>query len=255
MNRKEKQELRAERYRRLAEKAEAKSAEAFNRSNAAVDGIVPGQPILVGHYSESRHHRAIERSHQAMDKCVQESNKAEYYRSKAESAEHNTNIYLGDDDAVERLTEKLAELEKKQESMKSANKILRSKKSDEDKVESLMKLGFSEKTSRNAVEEHFTFPAYSLSNNNARIADTRKKLEKAKQLSSMTDKEYMIDDCTVYECYSENRLRVFFPGKPSDDVRTKLKRNGFRWSPSNGCWQSYLNRWAIRNLKEIIQSV
>lgn len=33
------------------------------------------------------------------------------------------------------------------------------------------------------------------------------------------------------------RVRLYFDGKPSADVRMELKRNGFRWSPSNEAWQ------------------
>ena len=34
---------------------------------------------------------------------------------------------------------------------------------------------------------------------------------------------------------------VYFPGKPDQEIRTDLKRHGFRWSPKNGAWQSYIN--------------
>ncbi|HAO14890.1 MAG TPA: hypothetical protein DDE71_04930, partial [Tenacibaculum sp.] len=40
-------------------------------------GIPFGQPILVGHHSEKRHRRTIEKAHRAMDKCLEESKKAE----------------------------------------------------------------------------------------------------------------------------------------------------------------------------------
>ena len=38
----------------------------------------------------------------------------------------------------------------------------------------------------------------------------------------------------------DNRLQVFFDGKPDADTRAELKSNGFRWAPSVGAWQRQL---------------
>ena len=53
-----------------------------------------------------------------MGKSVHESEKADYYRRKAEAAENNNAIYTEDDDSVERLEEKIARLKKLQQAMK-----------------------------------------------------------------------------------------------------------------------------------------
>lgn len=254
MNRKERQEARAERYREYAANAEKRAVAAFNASSAAVENIPLGQPILVGHHSEKAHRRALERSNGAMMRSVQESEKAAYYRKKAEAVENNDNIYLGDDDAIERLEEKIATLLANQEKMKAVNKLMRSKKSDDEKVAGLVSLGFSEASAKNAVANNFTFPAYYLTNNKAKINATKKQLERAKSLAEKEDREYEVGGLTIEECYSENRVRVFFPGKPDDEMRTKLKRSGFRWAPSMGCWQAYINRWTLDLIKEITQS-
>ncbi len=231
MTRKERQEARAERYRHYAENAERRATAAFNASSAAVDGIPLGQPILVGHHSEAAHRRALERSDSAMRRSVSESEKAAYYRQKAEAVERNDNIYLGDEDAIERLEAKIAELTKLQERMKATNKIIRSKKSDEEKIAGLVELGFSPKGAENAVAHGSTFPAYLLTNNNAKINAAKKQLDKAKALDEKEDREYSVGELTIEECYSENRVRIYFPGKPEDEMRTALKRNGFRWAP------------------------
>ena len=44
----------------------------------------------------------------------------------------------------------------------------------------------------------------------------------------------VIGSVTIEE--RENRVRVSFPGKPSEAVRSFLKSNGFRWAPSVGAW-------------------
>lgn len=254
MNRKERQEARSERYREYAENAEKRATAAFNASNAAVAGIPPGQPILVGHYSEKAHRRALERSNGAMMRSVHESEKAAYYRQKAEAAENNDNIYLGDDDAIERLEEKIATLSAKQEKMKAVNKLMRSKKIDDEKLTGLLELGLSEIAAKNAVANNFTYPAYCLTNNNAKINAAKKQLEKAKSLAVKEDREYKAGILTIEECYSENRIRIYFPDKPDDEMRTQLKRNGFRWAPSMGCWQAYINRWTLDFVKDLTKS-
>lgn len=254
MNKKERQEARVERYREYAENAAKRATAAFNASNAAVAGIPPGQPILVGHYSEKAHRRALERSNGAMMRSVHESEKAAYYHQKAEAAENNNNIYIGDDDAIERLEEKIATLSATQEKMKAVNKLMRSKKSDDEKLAELLALGFSETAAKNAIANNYTYAAYMLTNNNAKINAAKKQLERAKSLAEKEDREYEVGGLTIEECYSENRVRVYFPVKPDDKMRAKLKRYGFRWAPSIGCWQAYINRWTLDLIKELTKS-
>lgn len=255
MTRKERQEARAERYREYAENAAKRATAAFNASNDAVANIPLGQPILVGHHSEKAHRRALERSNGAMMRSVHESEKAAYYARKAEAVENNDNIYIGDDDAIVRLEEKIAKLTTLQEQMKGSNKILRnSKMSHTEKIDAIIALGISEAKAARIVRENLVFPGYSLTNNNAKINAAKKQLEKAQSLAGKEDREYEAGDFTIEECYSENRVRIYFPGKPDEEMRENLKRNGFRWAPSMGCWQAYINRWTLRFVNEITKS-
>jgi len=75
---------KAEKYEDWAYSAARKSTEFYNKSNDAVKGIVPGQPILVGHHSEKKHRRALANSWSAMDKSVELSKKSESHVSKSE---------------------------------------------------------------------------------------------------------------------------------------------------------------------------
>ena len=48
---------------------------------------------------------------------------------------------------------------------------------------------------------------------------------------------------------ADNRVRLYFPGKPDAATIADLKKSGFRWTPSLGCWQAY--RTAMHNARRI----
>lgn len=50
---------------------------------------------------------------------------------------------------------------------------------------------------------------------------------------------------------ADNRLQIFFDGKPDEGTRDELKANGFRWAPSVGAWQRQLNMNAYRAAENI----
>lgn len=85
----ERAEDRAQRMAEHAENANHRSAVAFERADLSEEksGIPLGQPILVGHHSEGRHRRAIERADNAMRHACEESDKAKYFEGRAEAAE------------------------------------------------------------------------------------------------------------------------------------------------------------------------
>lgn len=260
MTREEKKQARIERYEELANKATKQSAASWGQSHKMTEHIPMGQPILVGHHSERGHRRLLNRSWDKLGESVKLSEKAEYYQRKAEAAARNHAIYTEDADAEERLTAKITTLEALQERMKSANKVVKSKKlTDEQKITRLLELEFSEVNARGLLAPDFAgrlgFPSYSLQNNNATMRTAKQRLEQVKKLKEAETKEYEINGVKVVENTEENRLQLFFNGKPSDEIRTKLKRNAFRWSPSNGCWQSYLKHWQITQATAILSEI
>ncbi len=49
---------------------------------------------------------------------------------------------------------------------------------------------------------------------------------------------------------ADKRTRVFFPGKPSEEVRSFLKSRRFRWCPTAGAWQRMANEQARHLARE-----
>lgn len=78
---------RAERYEGYAENATARSETRLNAASSIADAIPLGQPILVGHHSERRHRRDLDRIDTNMRKGIEESKKAEHFSHRVGSLE------------------------------------------------------------------------------------------------------------------------------------------------------------------------
>lgn len=156
------------------------------------------------------------------------------------------NIKLSDENVVEKLEKKLSNLKESHEKMKIANKIVRNKKASvESIVNDLRELcNFSEEMIseflkwKNVGTVGFTFE---LKNNLQNIKIVEQQLEKAKKFKNTEDKEILKDDCKIIISYAENRVKVFHNTKPDSETLSKFKKAGFRWTPSQKCWQQYIN--------------
>ncbi len=76
---------RKERLEAKAEKLDAVASAEFRKADMReeVSGIPFGQPILVGHHSEGKHRRAIDKAHRAMGRGVEASKAADAARERA----------------------------------------------------------------------------------------------------------------------------------------------------------------------------
>jgi len=168
-------------------------------------------------------------------------------------------IMAGDSDAVQRLEAKLNTLVKRQDMMKAVNKLIRRHKKSEDKGKSaIVELtGFSGSLVDEILKpDRFGsvgFPSYEITNNGAAVRNTKKRLESLKKAESTPDEEVEINGIAIEICHSDNRVRICFNGGPSDDVKADLRSSGFRWTPSLGCWQAYVNNRSIYNAKRIAE--
>ncbi|MSA99653.1 DUF3560 domain-containing protein [Finegoldia sp. BIOML-A3] len=253
----ERKELRVERLREKADKMRSESVDAFRDARKIQDSIPMGQPILIGHYSEKRSRRDRDRIDANIKKSIEKQEQAEYYDEKLAAAENNKVISSDNPQAIELLEDKISKLKARQQRYKDMNKYYRKHKT---------MVGFEDLSDEKAAEinkridEDYSFnkkpaPSYILSNLNAMIKSTEKRLEQLKELDEMEYEEIEFDNCTVISNDKTNRVEMHFGYKPGEDVRSLLKRKGFKWSRNNECWQRMRNKNSLNTAISLAKEI
>lgn len=247
----ERQEAKRERYEARAAKAEREAEARFNsHANETLRGMM-GEPIKVGHHSEGRHRRLIDRAWKDMEKGAEAMDRAKHYQRKA-AAVGRGGISSDDPDAVDKLREKMAGLEARQAAMKAGNRAwTKAGKPMPNEVEKWGPIfeaaGIPEQQqadilrSLGIVWQGRPWPSYALANNNANIRRVKERISALESAIDRESSEEEVAGVTVERDADENRIRLHFPGKPDQETRTRLKRFGFRWSRYNSAWQRHLN--------------
>ena len=256
------QERREAKIERLRDRAASKAQEAragFDRSHKIADMIPLGQPILCGHHSEGRHRRDIGRINSITGKAIEANQAAQDLARRADAAEENRAISSDNPDALDLLKVKLASIEAERAKCVAINKAIRAAKGDKVKaVANLQALGLTALHAADYLTPDFAgrigVPAYRLSNLAGNAGNVRKRIE---AMEAKAAREPMADEVigavTIQE--QDNRVQILFPGKPSEEIRARLKSNGFRWSPSAGAWQRMPSAWAWHVAREIATAV
>lgn len=182
---------------------------------------------------------------------------------KIESLLRGTNIIKsGDANAIEQLQAKLDKAEKLQAEMKAMNAYYRKHKTLK---------GYGDFTDEKAAEldkaiaesiEQKPFASYQLTNNNAKIKNTRARIAQLQRLKNAAEQaaysqegKYTGLPFEVVENAEIMRLQLIFEGKPDAETRATLKRYGFRWAPSNGAWQRQLTNNAKYALDRLVKEL
>lgn len=162
-------------------------------------------------------------------------------------------ISADDPNALGRLRNKLAELEAMQEEMKIANAYYRKHKTlvgfdaftDEEArhKDTEIKAGYS--------WEQCPYPSFMLTNNNANIKRIRERIGAMEKLAAKPTEGWQFDGGKVIINTELNRLQILFDAKPDGETRSKLKRHGFKWAPSQGVWQRQYTDNAVRAAKSV----
>ena len=123
-------ERRTNRMHRREEWADSrarKKAAAFSTFKQRMKELPPmGEPIKVGHHSEGRHRRAIDRVDKALEKVGEHDQMLGRHERAADAIAHEleVSIYDDDPDAIEQLQERFDVLEAKRTRMKAVNQWL-----------------------------------------------------------------------------------------------------------------------------------
>ena len=153
-------------------------------------------------------------------------------------------VRINDDGAAEKTVTQIEAIEAENSRMKTINAAFKKHGKD---LFSNMELTEGEKKaiSRNLEFHEKPFPAYKFTNNSSNKRRLQEKLaeivRREERFKEKGNEEIIDGDIRIVLNITENRTQMFFPGKPPSNIRETLKHNGFRWSPTNGCWQAYLN--------------
>lgn len=216
----ERKEIKKEIYQQKANKARENSEE-YSKQYDKISSIIPlGQPILTDHYSASRHRNDIKRMDNNIRKAVTEDKKAKYYEDKINNIENNNSISSDDPKAIEKLENKIQELEEYRKEVKA--------------------------------REHAT---YELQNIGQEIRRLKDRIKELKELEQLDFQEIIFEGGKVIHNKEQNRIQILFNEKPNEEVRTLLKRYGFKWARSQGAWQRLYNKNGIRSTKWVLEEM
>lgn len=180
-----------------------------------------GQPILVGHHSEKKHRRLIEKAHNDIRNSIKEDSKSKYYEDKAKNIENTQVIYNDDPNAIEKLKDKLEYLEKQRELIK-------------------------------ADENHST---WQLQNIGARIREIKRRIQSLERLENIEFGEKEFCGGKIVQNKEINRIQIIFDNIPDEEIRNHLKHNGFHWSRKECAWQRLFNEQTIKVTNRLLKEV
>lgn len=237
-------------------------AEAINRDNE-IGTRCPSVLICgAGNFPTRKKEKQIA----AWDKNMENWRKADHYLDMLKRA-HTLAVKSDDPEVLDFLRAKLAGLEEAHALMVSANAYYRKNKTLEgfegipaDTMAWITRPSVYLPGGRNGDGSPLAFygkpfPTYELTNSNANIKRVKQRIETLEAVKASKSIEEEHDGYTYRENAEAMRVQLRFDGKPDDETRALLKRNGFRWAPSQGVWQRQLNdngKYAAHRVMEVL---
>lgn len=210
--------------------------------------------------------RKKEKQVAAWDKNMENFRRADHYLDMLKRA-HTLAVKSDDPEVLDFLRAKLAGLEEAHALMVSANAYYRKNKTlkgfegiPADTMAWITRPGVYLPGGRNGDGSPLAFygkpfPTYELTNSNANIKRVKQRIETLEAVKASKPVEEEHDGYTYRENAEAMRIQLQFDGKPDDETRALLKRNGFRWAPSQGVWQRQLNdngKYAAHRVMEVL---
>lgn len=215
----ERKERRIESYKRKAEKNKMEAQQRAEQGTNILR-IMNGQPLLIGHHSESRHRADLKRIDNNFRKANELESKSNYYVDRADSAEKNNAISSDDPKAIEKLEQKLNVLNKQKLEVKSRK------------------------------HEYYELPYI-----NAEIKRIKTRIRQLKELDELDFKDIEFIGGKVIRNKEVNRVQIIFDDKPNEKIREILKSHGFKWARSQEAWQRLFNKSAIYSAKCVVNKM
>jgi hypothetical protein len=238
----EKQGILEEEFARYREGFKAKYAAWLSAKGRCVSWMIAGR----ANFPVRRAEKANEAEHRRYEEMAEWRQRALNAIVKRLTPELKP-IMAGDSDAVERLKIKIAAAEEDQDLMKRANAA--HKAGGWEAVENggfpphIVKEGAS--VLKHQAYYGKPFPPYALSNNNANIRRLKARLAQIERAKA-TPAEVAEGALARFEdSPADNRVRVYFPGKPVLEVRERLKAAGFHYSGRLNAWQAHRNHRSL----------
>jgi hypothetical protein len=279
----QKQADRKGRYLELSGKAKSQSSETATQAHELSNLLPFGQPVLVGHHSEGKHRRHIEKMHNTMSKAIELDKKADYYEDKAHGV-GTGGISSDDPEAVQKLNEKIESLKWHNEKMKESNKLWRktynkvAKKmglknrtgkeafyANEEEIKAF-KVAIEDfknidKEASNCLLKQINQYSYNCTKQNPYGTDTaeirrlEKRVKDLRAVANFEYKEIVEDSYKLVQDAEENRLMFYFDGKPTEEIRKILKSHGFKWSPSRKAWVRMITANAMYSVRLAMEAL
>lgn len=256
---------------RLLEKAKNLRDAANQKRQSSFDnisGLPAGQPILIGHHSEKKHRRLLERSDNLMIKAKELDEQAEQLEYKANAIGSTNVISTNDPDALKKLKARLDFLTRDHAAKLEIDKLYRKNKS----------VGFTDLLNQmNIIFERYNLEKIDINGKDikrhieinisfygkpcATLYEAKKIKELKNRIKLLENRQEKNDQYIKYPsyearfCYKESQIRFTFESKPDLQVIKLLKAKGMKWSPSKGEWVRKMTDNAFSQAKELVTAL
>ena len=209
LNSQQRAQNKADKLEGYAANAEKRSTAYYEASQEGRDFLVLGEPIKIGHHSERRHRKLIERNWERMGKSVAESEKAkEYERRSKYWSEKANKIDLSMPDSLEYFEEELRKA-------KEYHQLL---KDHPEKRAHSMSLQYANKAVKDLEEKVYT--AVILWGNDEEVEFVKSEKQKATiaKATKTTKKQDIIDRHNGFFAFNNDQFREGYDKLKADGV-------------------------------------
>ena len=153
-------EKRSERYGKYSENAAQRADDHHDQAKKIEDCIPYGQPVLIGHHSESCHQNYIKKIDRNTRKAIEEKDKARHHKSRASGIEYRLDREVNDKAFIARRIHENEAFLRRLERNESGYSIARFKRL---RIETIQKIAYY-KANNEKLKEVETKPRYSAEN-------------------------------------------------------------------------------------------